>query len=247
MQSVYQTMDRINAAMQQADDLATILNVAATAEAMAVTFSGAAIAGAANYTLPDGSKGLPAMWVSVLKALQATEQKHYEFLTGAGAKPLTLTFTLPDPKIGTDYVTLFKTVEALDEAFVAAYMAAARSFAVMKMPDLVKVAMQIGGVEAEHRALARLALNEPLPHNRAYEKALFTEVSQAADVLTKGGFIGGTGQKLNYMDFASKVEFGNLSELTPGGQPVAPLMPAGMPRTGEGGTRGGYRTLSPIE
>jgi hypothetical protein len=41
------------------------------------------------------------------------------------ARPLTLTFNIPDPKIATDTVTLFKAIETLETAFIATYVAAA--------------------------------------------------------------------------------------------------------------------------
>src|SRR5579884_2866766 len=116
-------MEQMAAAADASESVADIVNVAATAEAMAVTLLGAAIAGAPGY---DGGKGLDTGLVRVLKAAQAAEQAHYNFLTGAGAKPATLTFNLPDPKIGTDSTTLFATIEALETAFISAYAAAAR-------------------------------------------------------------------------------------------------------------------------
>ena len=183
-----------------------ITNIIVTAEAMAVTLLGAAIQDAAGYTNADGSKGLAAPFVTVLKAAQSAEQAHYLYLTHSGAKPLTLTFNIPDPKIATDTVTLFKTIETLETAFIATYVAAAREFAAMKNTALVRVALQTGGVEAEHRALARLALGEAVPHNVAFEKAEFKDVGEAAAALKKLGFIGGTGTPVNYNDFAGSVD-----------------------------------------
>ena len=183
-----------------------ITNIIATAEAMAVTLLGAAIQDAAGYTNADGSKGLAAPFVTVLKAAQSAEQAHYLYLTHSGAEPLTLTFNIPDPKIATDTVTLFKTIETLETAFIATYVAAAREFAAMKNTALVRVALQTGGVEAEHRALARLALGEAVPHNVAFEKAEFKDVGEAAAALKKLGFIGGTGTPVNYNDFAGSVD-----------------------------------------
>ena len=180
-------------AASMSEGVADIMNIIVTAEALAVTLLGAAIQGAAGYTNPDGSKGLAAPFLAVLKAAQSAEQAHYLYLTRAGAKALTLTFNIPDPKIATDTVALFKTIEMLETAFTAAYVAAAREFAAMKKSDLVRVALQTGGVEAEHRALARLALGEALPHNVTFEKAAFKDVGEAAAALKKLGFIGGTG------------------------------------------------------
>ena len=103
-------------------------------------------------------------------------------------------------------MTLFKTIEMLETAFTAAYVAAAREFAAMNKIDLVRLALQAGGVEAEHRALARLALGEAVPHNVAFEKAEFKDVGEAAAALKKLGFIGGTGTPVNYNDFAGSVD-----------------------------------------
>ena len=246
-------------AAAQSEEVTTIINIAATAEAMAVTLLGAAIAGAANYTNADGSKGLAAPLVAVLKAAQSAEQAHYAYLTGAGAKPLTTTFNIPDPKIATDTLTLFKTLDALETAFISAYEAAANEFAMMGNAGLVKVALQIGAVEGEHRALARLAQGDSLPHNVAFESAQFATVGDAANALKSLGFIGGTGTAVTYADFAGKVDNTGVTELTPGGvaasttggaSTTAPVpatapatsgaaqVPAQMPNTGAGGMAG---------
>lgn len=250
-------------AMAQSEDVSTIINIAATAEAMAVTLLGAAIAGAAGYDNADGSKGLAAPLVSILKAAQSAEQAHYAYLTGAGAKPLTTTFNIPDPKIASDTTTLFKTIEALETAFISAYEAAAMEFAAMMKPDLVKVALQVGAVEAEHRALARLALGDALPHNVAFEAAQFATVGDAANALKQLGFIGGTGTAVSYGDYAGKVDNSGMTELTPSGPSAnagtapssvatpAPStttaqIPSQMPTTGGGGMAGSGFTLWPV-
>jgi len=227
---------QLAAATQQSESVNDIINIAVTAEAMAVTLLGAAIAGAPGYTNADGSKGLAAPLVTILKAAQATEQAHYNFLTGAGAKPLTLTFNIPDPKIASETKTLFTTIENLESAFIAAYAAAAHEFAMLKNAALVKVAVQIGGTEAEHRALARLALGDSLPHNVAFEAATFNTVGDAAAALEKLGFIGGSGPTVKFADFTGKVDFSGVSNLTPGGVIASAHgndeMPASLPRTG---------------
>lgn len=175
-----------------------IINIASTAEALAVTALGGALASAGQ-----GNLKLNQEQVQVITAARAEEQDHYDYLVAAGAKPLTTSFTLPDEAIVNDTATFLTTVIGLEEAFIAAYMAAAQEFAVLNQPDLVEVALQIGGVEAEHRAHARFyafsagVINE-VPNNIAFEKAMFTSVSGAADALTKLGWIGGTGAALNY-------------------------------------------------
>ncbi len=175
-----------------------IINIASTAEALAVTALGGALANA-----KQGKLDLNAEQRQVIAAARAEEQDHYDYLVAAGAKPLTKSFTLPDEAIVNDTATFLTTVIGLEEAFIAAYLAAAQEFAIMNQPDLVEVALQIGGVEAEHRAHARFyafsagVINE-VPNNVAFEKAMFTTVGAAADALTKLGWINGTGAELTY-------------------------------------------------
>lgn len=175
-----------------------IINIASTAEALAVTALGGALANA-----KQGKLDLNAEQRQVIAAARAEEQDHYDYLVAAGAKPLTKSFTLPDEAIVNDTATFLTTVIGLEEAFIAAYLAAAQEFAIMNQPDLVEVALQIGGVEAEHRAHARFyafsagVINE-VPNNIAFSKAMFTSVGAAADALTKLGWINGTGAELTY-------------------------------------------------
>lgn len=242
MKGIYSVTERLSQAMQASEDVTTIINIAATAEAMAVTLLGGALANASKY---DNGKGLSADLVKILTAAQVTEQAHYSFLTGAGAKPLTTTFNVPDPKLLTDSMTLFKTIEQLEAAFISAYAAGAHEFAAMSKPELVKVALQIAGTEGEHRALARLAQGVALPHNLAFEAVTFSTLGEAAKALQSLGFIGGNGQAVSYSDFAGKVDNSqvNVMNLTPDGSVVPacqsptppPTMPKGMPNTGEGG------------
>lgn len=175
-----------------------IINIAATAEAFAVTALGGALANAAS-----GKLALNAMQRQVVTAARAEEQAHYAFLTAAGARPLTTTFTVPNPKIVTDVPTFLLTVISLEEAFIAAYLAAAQEFAVLGRPRLAQLALQIGGVEAEHRAGLRFfaiqaGIISGTPNDVAFEKALFSSVGAAANALKSLGFIGGTGTQITY-------------------------------------------------
>lgn len=185
-------------AASDSETVQQIIDIAATAEAFAVAALGGALANAA-----DGKLALNAEHVLTLKAVRAEEQAHYAYLTGAGAKPLTTTFTIPDPKIVTDVPTFLTTLITLEEAFIAAYLAAAQEFARMGNVRLAQLALQIGAVEAEHRAGVRLfailaGVITGTPNDVAFEKAMFTSVGQAADTLKKLGFIGGSGTQIMY-------------------------------------------------
>lgn len=189
---------RLRNAAEGCETVQDIISTAATAEALAITALGGVLANAA-----DGQISLSDEQQQVIRAAQAEEELHYQYLTGAGAKALTLTFTLPDPKIVADPATLLTTAISLEEAFIAAYMAAAQEFAILGQPELVQVAMQIGSVEAEHRAHFRFyagaaGVISGVPNNVAFEKAMFTNVGGAVDALKQLGFIGGTGTQLSY-------------------------------------------------
>lgn len=177
---------------------AEILNIAVTAETLAVT----ALSGALQSAI-DGNLALTDEQFEFVAATHASERLHYDFLIEQGAEPLTRTFTLPDEAIVTDLETFLATVEVLDEAFIAAYMAAAQIFAVWGESELVALATQIGGVEAEHRAHARFfAIQEGfiggVPNNLAFSQAMFSSLGEAANALEDLGWIGGPGPELEF-------------------------------------------------
>ena len=175
-----------------------IINIAATAEAFAVTLLGEALASSERGELPLNPEA-----VGTLRAARAAEQAHFDVLTGAGAEPLTLTFTVPDPELLANPGLFFETLVALEEAFIAAYLAAAQQFAIQGNAEMVQLALQIGAVEAEHRAGARFFAIEAgalsgVPNDVAFKKALFGSVGEAAAALEALGFIGGSGTEISY-------------------------------------------------
>jgi hypothetical protein len=196
------------------ESLQDIINIAATAEAFAVTALGGALENAAKGTL-----ALNAEQQQTLRAARAAERAHYDFLIGAGAKPLTLTFSIPDPKIVTDVPTFLATLVTLEEAFIAAYIAAAQEFAILGQAKYAQVALQIGAVEAEHRAGVRFYAIQAgvltgTPNDVAFEKALFGSVGEAAAALTQLGFIGGGGTKITFPG-PGAIDTAGVSQLVP--------------------------------
>ncbi len=206
----------LSALAQSNETVADIINIAATAEALAVSLTGAVIAGAAKY---DGGKGLPASLVTWVKGIQAEEQAHYAYLTSAGAKALTLTFTVPQnlASITNDSKALLNFVVAAETIFIGAYIAAAQEFAQLGQPALSKVALQVAGVEAEHRVLASYGLGASPPNNIGFEKALYANVGAAAAAVKGLGLLGtaNPAATLNYSDFAGSVSNAGVSNLTP--------------------------------
>jgi hypothetical protein len=182
---------------QTSESVQTIINIADTAERLAVTLLTAAVNNAAQL-------GLDGILLAFTQAALAEEQYHADFLEKSGAVALTNTFTVPDAKILTDQKTFFHTVEAAETLFIGAYMAAVREFTDLGQPELAKVAYQIGGVEAEHRAHVRagMALTGDAsgipPNNKAFESNVAQTVGDAARQLQALGFIGGNGTAVQY-------------------------------------------------
>lgn len=211
----------LRAVAQESESVKQIIDIAATAEAMAVTLLGGAIdqarKGAYDRPIPDAV-------IQILEAARAAEEFHYEYLTAAGAQPITTTFNVPDTSILTSSNALFETIVTLEGAFIAAYIAAAQQFTRLQQPELVKVAFQIAGTEAEHRVLANFALGTRPANDVAFEPALFQSVAQAAGTLQQLGYIGGRGPAVTYPGPGTILR-DLVTERTPGG-PSAVCEPA---------------------
>src|SRR6476659_657867 len=102
------------------DDVATIANLAATAETLAVTFYYAAITGA-QFDLDPAD-------VVYLKLAMDAEQYHLDILGSLGGKSLTQQFYVP-ANVLSDPAVFVQTGLNAETAFVAAYLAATRVLA----------------------------------------------------------------------------------------------------------------------
>jgi hypothetical protein len=177
--------------------LQDIVNIALTMEHLATTLVNAAVQNASKI-------GLSGLVLQVIQATLAEEVYHVQFLASMGATPLTDTFTVPDPKILTDFTTFFRNMEVLETICNAAYLTANREFAELGQPLLAKFAYQAGSVEAEHRVLARAALalqgNTAYvpPNNKAFETDYFLYMRDAAAAVKGLGFIGGAGTTVTF-------------------------------------------------
>lgn len=183
------------------DSIQTILNIAITAESLAVVFYTNAILNA--HRLDFSSAGLLDIQAALVE-----EQVHLLFLAQNGAKPLTTHFSFPYGDDTFRYLDKFiHTQQFLEAAFIAAYLAAGKEFAMLGRPDLVQVAAQIGGVEAEHRAIGRAIGGLRPANNRAFEAALLQKVSDAPGVLQKNGFLSPkSGNSYYYKQYSSSMD-----------------------------------------
>ena len=145
---------------------ARILDLAATAEALATTFYYRAIQSQFFARLPQN-------YQTYFRAALDQERQHYLFLTGAGGRPLATSFYFPPGTFGfDDFVVFVATIERLETDFLGAYLAAARRYAEMGQPVLAATAGQILGIEAEHRIIGRELKGEtpPPPNNLCFER-----------------------------------------------------------------------------
>jgi len=131
----------------------SILNAAATAEALAVTMYFNIITTAGGiYTQLAANVPDQAYLVAAFEQ----ELNHYNFLIANGGKALATTFYFPTGMFTIPQTTM-NTLVLLEDAFIAAYLIGIRDFS---SSALKVIAGQIMGVEAEHRALARVIAND---------------------------------------------------------------------------------------
>ncbi len=136
------------AALEDAEDTPqTILNLAVTAEGLAIT--------AYYHTIANNPLGLDDATLAYLKLALTAEQYHLEFLQSAGGEPLTTDFYIPDTFL-VEKVSNARTFVELETAFIGAYLAATRRFAELGEPRLAATAAQHAASEAEHLVLLRL-------------------------------------------------------------------------------------------
>ncbi len=170
----------------EGDDVQTILNLAATAETLACTLYYAA--------LTTGEMPFTEVDIFYLTGALDAELQHLEYLNANGGEALTEEFYFPE-NVFTDLAVFVPTAEALETAFVAAYLAATRRAAELGDPLLAMTAAQVAAIEAQHLALARVMGDLQPANNITLGQALLFNVSDAVPVLTpfiqeSDGFVG---------------------------------------------------------
>lgn len=218
------------------DTIQQILDITVTVEHFGVTFLGTGID---NIKQGKFSKPVPAPVLAVLEAARAQEQFHIEFFRQAGGKPLTTTFTLPDPALATDYDKFFKAIVDEETRETALGIAAMNVFTAMRRPDLVKVMFQYAAEESEHRLLANYALGTRPANDKGFAPALYANASDIVAELRRLGIIGGSGPAITYPG-PGQIDPTNVIERVPGGVVInctaaTPAPMPGLPNTGAGG------------
>ena len=178
------------------DTVQGIIDIAATAESLAVTFYYNALA--AGSALPNVNSTANQNY---FQAAVVQEFVHLEYLRKLGAHPVTSKFYFP-PNMFTDESVFFSTALTLEAYFISAYLAAAIDFSgavssniTAANPVFLGFAVQVLGVECEHRALLGVAANISPPNGLIVETALLSNVNAAVPPLTpfldgSAGFVG---------------------------------------------------------
>ncbi len=179
---------RAATSMPSSDTAQDILNIACTAECLAICFYYACLQH--PETLPEVNSTANRNY---FQAALAQETEHLFFLEHLGGSTLATEFYFPEDMF-TRQEIFFKTASTLEDYFISAYIAAAMDFSgayssgiTTASPQLIGAAVQIAGVECEHRALLNVAANVTPPNNLIIERALLTSVSAAVAPLT--GFL----------------------------------------------------------
>ncbi|GGR03237.1 ferritin-like domain-containing protein [Deinococcus ruber] len=131
-----------------------LLQVAATTEALSVSFYTAVLAGA-TFHITDTA-------TAALRQVLATEQQHLKLLRRLGGLPGATTFCV-DPKVQTDARTFVMTAQHLAHLSAQTYLAATEDLAAHREAALAGAAARLAAREAQHSAvLAHLAGLDPL-------------------------------------------------------------------------------------
>jgi len=164
------------------DDAQTILNLAATAETLAVT----------HYynVLTNSNIALTPSEIAILKSALDTELQHLEYLNANGGTALTSDFFFP-LNVYTDRDQFAAITETAETAFVAAYLSSVRRIAELGNPLLAATAAQVAVTEQVHLALIR-QIGGRVPNHVSLGQALYFNISDAGPVL-QGFLEGGSG------------------------------------------------------
>lgn len=179
--------------VKSTDTFQDIIDIAVIAERLACTFYINALEAGAK--LPNVNNVANQNY---FQAALIQEADHRYYLYQLGASTNYDGFYFPDGMF-TNETVFFKTASLLEDYFISAYIAAAQEFSgalssgiTTASPFAIGFAVQVAGVECEHRALLRVAASLNPPNNRIVESALLKKVSDAVAPLTPF-LTGGTG------------------------------------------------------
>lgn len=155
------------------NDIATIVNLAATAEALAVTFYYTMLTQATFHVGEDATE--------YLKLAMDAEMHHLQILQALGGRSSAQQFYMPQ-RMHSDASVFVDTGLRAETVFAGAYLAATHRFAMLGQPQLAATAAQHGASEAQHLTLIR-HLAGMVPNDLTLPAPLFAHETDAAPAL----------------------------------------------------------------
>jgi hypothetical protein len=183
----WQLFDSVPAHASSGDSVADILDVAVTAERLAVTFY-------SHGVIHHEELGLEDEQLDYIKAALIEEQLHEAFFVAAGGHTLNPSNTYSFPQSGETFEDLsefIRTQQQLEGVFDAAFIAACKRFAELGQPLLAQYACQIAMVESEHRVLGRVIGRLDPADNWVFgnRQGLTDSVTAAVPVVAQAGYL----------------------------------------------------------
>lgn len=186
----WKLFDAVPAHAAGGDSVSDILNVAVTAERLAVTFYSNGVIHREQLELEDDQ-------LDYIKAALIEEQLHEAFFVAAGGQTLnpSNTYSFPHGEQTFRSLSVFiETQQQLEGVFDAAFIAACKRFAELGQPLLAQIACQIAMVESEHRVLGRAILGLDPADNWVFgnRQGLTDSVTAAVPVVAQAGYLSPT-------------------------------------------------------
>ncbi len=158
-----------------------ILDIARTAERLAVTFYHQALMHADALGMKDE--------IAYIRAALVEEQIHEFFFRDNGGQSSRSEFSFPHGAATFTHLPYFlEAQQQLEELFLSAYLAAVREFALHGQSRLAQIVAQIATIESEHRVLGRVMANKVPANNWAFTPVLLASVADVPGFLMKSGY-----------------------------------------------------------
>lgn len=163
-----------------------IIDIARTAEQLAVTFYSNGYKNAAQL-------GLTGSNLAYIAAALEEEQLHESYWASLGGVSMASTFSFPNgSKTFHDLTTFIETQQEIEGYFDSAYLAAVKELSIQNQSSAAQVAAQVAIIEGEHRVLGRVIGNLIPADDRAFSPVLVSSVADAVTVFKNSGYLSPT-------------------------------------------------------
>eukprot|EP00871_Galdieria_phlegrea_P001472 jgi/Galph1/2325/GphlegSOOS_G997.1 len=185
-----------------------IIDIARTAEQLAVTFYSNGYQNAAQL-------GLTGANLAYIAAALEEEQLHESYWASLGGKSMASNFSFPHgSSTFQDLNKFIETQQQIEGYFDSAYLAAVKELSLQNQSSAAQVAAQVAIIEGEHRVLGRVIGNLVPADDRGFSPVLVSSVADAVTVIASAGYLSPTaGNSFTYKK--SNVTQQGVKYLTP--------------------------------